>query len=685
VTPPRAFVLVPLLAVAGALAAASAAASSPEPVRMTNLRVIGAEAEWQADDTFDLAWDREPADPTYPPVAVEYQLFNAFGAVGPLIRRTDIPTHMEGLKVPAPGVYTVEAWFEDSAGQTGPPASTTLRFDDAAPPPPQPRSPSGWIGADQPALLQIGHPEGAPPSGIRGYAYSLDDGAGSYPCIRPTICTVEETDLANGVADDEAVLGPLPEGTTVARVVAVSGAGVRSPVVTAVFKVDATRPTVSLSGVPAGWAPGPVRVQATARDEASGMAAAGPSGPFTGIALDDGAPTMTPGETATAVIAGNGAHAVASFARDAAGNTGFGPGGGTKPALAVVHIDEEPPRVRFAAVQDPAEPERIEATVTDPLSGPSPSRGQIALRQVGSKGRLQALPTTVAAGSLRAVWDSDSYPPGKYEFLATGYDLAGNAATGTDRERGAKMVLVNPLKTPVAIASGFGGKRLLWQRCRRTGTGRRCKRQSVESFDSRPPARTVPYGRGVRFGGRLRTAAGAPLADREVLVTEYFEAGSEEGPRTTRVRTAGDGGFTAWLAPGPSRSVVASFGGTELLSRGSGRASRLGVLAGVRLHASSPVARIGGAPVVFSGQVDHRDAPLPRGGLPVELQFRYPGVDWSEFRTAQTDSHGRFRYPYAFSDDDSRGIRFQFRAFVATAAGWPYAAAYSRPVLVTGR
>ena len=246
------------------------------------------------------------------------------------------------------------------------------------------------------------------------------------------------------------------------------------------------------------------------------------------------------------------------------------------------------------------------------------------------------------------------------------------------------MVLVNPLKTPVAIESGFGGKRLLWQRCRRTGMGRRCKRQSVESFDSRPAARTVPYGRGIRFGGRLRTAAGAPLAGREVLVTEFFEAGSEEAARTTRVRTAGDGGFAVWLVPGPSRSVVASFAGTKLLSRGCGRSSQLGVLAGVRLRASSPVARIGGAAVVFSGQVDHRDASLPRGGIPVELQFRYPGADWSEFRTVQTDLRGRFRYPYAFSDDDSRGVRFQFRAFVASAAGWPYKASYSRPVFVTG-
>ena len=88
----------------------------------------------------------------------------------------------------------------------------------------------------------------------------------------------------------------------------------------------------------------------------------------------------------------------------------------------MVRIDEDPPRVAFAAAQDPAEPERIEATVGDPLSGPSRGRGSIAVRLAGTRARFEELPTRVAGGRLVARWDSDSYPPGKYEFLATGYD-----------------------------------------------------------------------------------------------------------------------------------------------------------------------------------------------------------------------------------------------------------------------
>ena len=107
--------------------------------------------------------------------------------------------------------------------------------------------------------------------------------------------------------------------------------------------------------------------------------------------------------------------------------------------------------------------------------------------------------------------------------------------------------------------------------------------------------------------------------------------------------------------------------------------------AAIRFHASSAAAAIGGPPVVFSGRIVPGEATIPAAGRPVELQFRVPGGDWSEFRTVQTDRHGRFRYPYSFSDDDSRGVRFQFRAYAPPQPGWPYDPGTSLPVAVTGR
>ena len=45
---------------------------------------------------------------------------------------------------------------------------------------------------------------------------------------------------------------------------------------------------------------------------------------------------------------------------------------------------------------------------------------------------------------------------------------------------------------------------------------------------------------------------------------------------------------------------------------------------------------------------------------------------------------GRFRYAYRFSDDDSRGVRFLFRAYVPSQDDWPYEPGGSLPVAVRG-
>jgi hypothetical protein len=170
-----------------------------------------------------------------------------------------------------------------------------------------------------------------------------------------------------------------------------------------------------------------------------------------------------------------------------------------------------------------------------------------------------------------------------------------------------------------------------------------------------------------------------------VTVVETFDRGAETAMREDAVETTADGTFLLELAPGPSRRVEVEFRGTPVLGRTSGRALRLGVRAPVRLRASAASARVGGAPVVFSGSVGHAEARLPTQGLPVQLEFRIGTGPWTEFRTVQTDGRGRFRYPYSFADDDSRGIRFQFRAVLPHQPGWPYATGASLPVTVRGR
>lgn len=647
--------LLTLLVAAFALAAVDrAGADQAAQLRPVDLRVEGGEASWHANDRFRLEWERPPiADQGFPISAVGYRVRDPAGDV---VREKRVDGDRTLLNVQVPplaAAYTAEIWLEGPGGAPGPAVSAALRYDHARPGTAHPLVADGWIAASAAAAIAVEAPPAPlPVSGLRGYAVSIDRGGESWPCAVRDSCGEAEIDLAAG-EEGPLWLGTLPEGINVVRVLAVSGAGVPSAEAgAAVLRVDATHPAVTLAAAAEGWADGPVGVVASATDALSGMAEDGPNGPFTAIALDGGVPRVERGGSVAVTVTGEGVHRVDAFARDAAGNVGD-----RRAATTRVAIDETPPRVAFANAQDPAEPERIEALVTDALSGVEPSRGTIAVRASGTSRPWQPLPTRRTAERLVARWDSDSHPAGIYEFRATAYDAAGNAASSDRRANRTRMALVNPLKTPVQLRAGFAPARGL---------------------------KAIPYGRRVAYRGRLIAATGAPLGDRPVLIVERFGVGAAVSERSTRAMTAADGTFSLRLPAGPSRKVEASFAGTRTLSRAESGGARLAVLAGVRLRPAAKLARVGGAPVLFSGRVRHRGARLPAGGLPVELQFRIPGGDWAEFRTVQTDARGRFRYPYAFSDDDSRGVRFLFRAYIS-GGGWPYEPAASKAVSVTGR
>ncbi len=649
---------------------------------------------WTATNQFQIGWELTEAHHGTKPAGYAYRFLDPAGQpLGPEYRSPEVGDRdvtvsiprMPGQEAVPAGRYGFELWLE-SGQLDSPHAFTTVLFDDTRPGPAKILVTDDWVRAGNSVELRVESPDGPqPPSGIRGYAMQLDHGSGSGPCGGRDRCQPEDLDLA-GEAGGTFLLGPLAEQVNFARVVAVSGTGMASSVSREIqLRVDGTPPRVGLEGLPGGWSNGPVPIIAKAVDQLSGMAPGGSPGALTAIAVDGSVATVAPGDAAATVVRGEGTHDVGAYARDAVGNLSEGGSVSDPPRSARVRIDESPPWVTFAASQDPAEPERIVAVVTDSLSGPDPERGSIAVRPATSGQPFEPIPTGVAAGRLTAVWDSDSYPPGSYEFRATAYDLAGNRISTGLRDGGNGMALSNPLKTPTAVAFGFGGRQLVWHRCRRSGGELRCRRQLIGPFERRPDARSVGYGRGVPVGGRLTDTAGRPLASLAVQVTEVFDAGSAPSERQTTVVTDAGGVFLAHLPPGPSRRIEVGFGGTRTLTRSGGRELRLGVRAAVRLRSSTAAAAIGGAPVLFGGVVAHDDARIPATGLPVELQFRLPGTGWSEFRTVQTGPDGRFRYPYAFSDDDSRGVRFQFRARLAAQTGWPFEAGVSRPIAVTGR
>ena len=678
-----------LAALALAGADASAATGPPLTTRLVDLLPDPSHSPWEASRNFLVSWRLEPnPGGTAAPVGIAYRLRDPLGnPLGPVteigLAERDMTTILPAGAT-EPGEYELDIWLVGTAGD-GPVARAPLRFDDARPAPVGLIAPSGWVRAGREVELAIDRsPATPPPSGVRGYAVTVDHGTGDAPCAGRERCEPQEVD-ATAAASGVIAVGPLTEGVNLARIVAVSGSGLTSASAGSTeLRVDGTPPSVTLTA-PSGWSAGPVAVTASARDDGSGMAAAGPAGAFTAVAVDGGVASVSPGATATALVHDEGAHGVGAYASDAVGNFSAGGESSEPPWSAIVRIDETAPVVSFAVRQDPAEPERIVARVEDALAGSSTDRGAIAIRPFGSTALFEPIPTSVGAGRLTAHWDSDSYPVGRYEFRATGYDVAGNRKTTELRGDGRPLVLENPVKTPATLAFGFGGRKLVWHSCRRVDGELRCHRRLIGPFAQRPTTRSAAYGRSVPIAGRLSTPFGAATANQRVEVVETFAAGAESRERRTTLLTNAEGEFLAHLPPGPSRQVEVRFDGGPTLTRAGAATLHLRVRTAVRLRSSAATAAIGGAPVVFSGSVAHEGASIPATGLPVALQFRLPDVPWTEFRTVQTGPDGRFRFPYAFSDDDSRGVRFQFRAHLAAQPGWPFDPGNSRAVTVTGR
>jgi hypothetical protein len=625
--------------------------------------VSGGSETWHPNSRFDLAWNI-PEETSPPVAAIHYLVKNAGGEVAIAERRIEWAAQSVSLQVPdRPGIYTAEVWLEDSGGAQGERASVFLRFDDTRPADVAPLPLPAWVGRNAfPLSVQIGQPAGPlPVSGIRGYAISIDRSPLGAPCADSKLCSTTETDLLGGISGDILVLPQLPEGVSYLHAVAVSGAGVRSKAVGhAQVRVDQTDPFTELDGVPPGWADRPVALTVRAVDADSGMAAGG--GAFTALRIDGGAPVIGAGNVAETTVIGEGIHHVAYYGRDAAGNVNDGATlngeANHPPSVAMVRIDRTAPRVAFANSQGPDDPELIRVRVLDPLSGPSASRGSIAVRRAGTDQPFDPLPTAASGSGLTARWDTGSFPLGAYEFRAIGYDAAGNAAVSTERADGSQMILSNPVKATSVLVAGFAA-------------GSRSKR-------------TLRYGRRTLFSGRLTTGwRQIPISSARVRIIQRYPG--RRSPRVSTVTTSENGGFSLRLGAGASREVLASYDGNRAFAGASSRTAKLLVRSGVRLRVSRRVAAIGGAPVIFRGRVGARPGEIPRSGKSVELQFRLPGLAWQEFRTVETDRRGRFRYPYRFSDDDSRGVRFQFRALAIAQDGWPYEPGRSRPVAVRGK
>ena len=98
------------------------------------------------------------------------------------------------------------------------------------------------------------------------------------------------------------------------------------------------------------------------------------------------------------------------------------------------------------------------------------------------------------------------------------------------------------------------------------------------------------------------------------------------------------------------------------------------------MHASAATA-VGGAPVVFRGRMEKAGHRFHQMECQLNSSSASPGIQWTgSARSGRCGRALQLRLP--FSDDDSRGVRFELRAFVPAHSVWPYEPAGSRPLFV---
>jgi len=253
-------------------------------------------------------------------------------------------------------------------------------------------------------------------------------------------------------------------------------------------------------------------------------------------------------------------------------------------------------------------------------------------------------------GELEARVNSTADPPGRYEFLATAADVAGNTAQTTLRADGQPMVLSFPLKTGVRLGA-------------RLSHGRHA----------------VRYGHASKASGRLLDAAHHPLKDQPVTVVEHFGKGALISRRVRTLHTDRHGYWRERLPAGPSRTVTASYQGTNRYLADHAKAGRLGVKTKATLRLSHRHVREGHR-VVFHGKVGHLAARVPSRGKLIELEVK-DGSQWHTVRHPFYTRHdGGYRLGYRFARFYTANVSYRFRLRVLRERGWPYKAPVSSRV-----
>jgi hypothetical protein len=168
--------------------------------------------------------------------------------------------------------------------------------------------------------------------------------------------------------------------------------------------------------------------------------------------------------------------------------------------------------------------------------------------------------------------------------------------------------------------------------------------------------------------GSLRDGASSPVAGATVCVYETVDLPDASRELVGTATTQGNGRFATRLDAGPSRRL-------ELVYRYNDR-----VLGG-RVQLDSRVVPTLTIPKksLENGEAAHFKGEVPgpnADGRAIAMQARV-GRKWRTFKQLRTDSDGRFRGKYRFTQTRGR-VEYVFRALVKRQSGYPYEPGSSR-------
>ena len=640
------------------------------PATPTDLTVVGGQ-DWRRDNGFTLRFDGavDQGSGGSPIVGASVRLSGPGGySQTRYYPATDIDT-IDDIELPDKGDYTADVYFRDAAGNESPAnaASAHLRFDNTVPAPQSPNIANGWISR---AELADGYLQGwedvplglVPPSGIAGYRVVVNTNSDTDPCSGaddPRTCGGSITEVGRGNLLRTLHPGDLAEGANYVHVVPISGSGMRATDVRhTALKADFTDPETQLQGDGDGrWLNHDADLVVSATDVLSGMEDT-PEFPFDDppvvrITVDGSTTSGAP--SVSTEVTGEGVHDVTWCSRDLAGNTSCAadsPVTRSSSGATTVRIDKTAPSAAFTNRQDPEDPDKLVATVSDALSGVA--AGAISYRRTGDAD-WKALETDLADGHLVARVDSADLRPGTtYEFRVQSVDRAGNSATSTVKQNGEPMRVTGPFRTITSVAD--------------------------LAVNGRAKVR-VKYGKRPRVTGQLVGSDGRGVANASVELVSNYLSGSKQLTRSFAVTTDGAGGFAARLPKGPGRTVVAVYNGDRRYLGARSAPAKVNVKSKVTLKVPQTVDSDRG--IVFAGKVKAKGAKLGRRGKRLEIQVLV-GRRWKTVgRSIRTNGKGRFRLPYRFTADYPHAVDYRFRAAVLKERGFPYLPAKSKKRKVT--